>query len=348
MCKKGEKMVRVGLQIRFEVMNVINKNPLKSVKLPSAQELADKFGMSRRSVTMELKKLAEEGWIIGVHGVGTFTNPERLVSGLQLPSRRIIGLGIRDCRQFYYGSLFWDFLFRMGEEIIPEIGYPHCIRLSSNQPELIYNELKSLNLDAFFWGFPSPHLEPVLQRLHASGVPIVVFPQKIPTIPSVEVDYECCGRDIAEMLLAEGRKHPAWCAFDSLAELRLKSAEKVYRKAGYEIDPSFVFPRINELDSRFRSLLKQGNIPDAIYVHGDSIYLILALLKEFGIDPFDGTCRLIAGHSLVRHIPDFKGIVRTYPYQEIFRKSMEFLQMQFSGKEPDYPEKAIIQLHRIQ
>ena len=34
-------MVRVGLQIRFEVMNVINKNPLKSVKLPSAQELAD-------------------------------------------------------------------------------------------------------------------------------------------------------------------------------------------------------------------------------------------------------------------------------------------------------------------
>ena len=66
---RKSNMVRVGLQIRFEVMNVINKNPLKSVKLPSAQELADKFGMSRRSVTMELKKLADEGWIIGIHGM---------------------------------------------------------------------------------------------------------------------------------------------------------------------------------------------------------------------------------------------------------------------------------------
>ena len=340
-------MVRVGLQIRFEVMNVINKNPLKSVKLPSAQELADKFGMSRRSVTMELKKLAEEGWIIGVHGVGTFINPERLIPDLKLPSRRIIGIGMMDSRQYYYDAFSWNLLFRLGEKIIPETGYPHCVRLSGNEPEMVFRELKSLNLDGFLWGFPSPHLHPVLRRLRESGTPVAVFPQKIRNVPSVEVNYERCGQEIAELLLAEGRKKIVWCAFDALEEIRLKSAEKTYRKAGFSFDSLCAIPRLNELENRMRSLLEANALPDAVVLHGNSIYQVMALLKEYGIAPFDGSCRLIAEESVVQHIPEFKGFVLDYPYQEVVRKAVDLLNAQFFGGAPETPEKSAMKIRRI-
>ncbi len=343
----AEKMMRVGLQIRFEVMNVINKNPLKSVKLPSAQELADKFGMSRRSVTMELKKLAEEGWVIGVHGVGTFTNPERFVSGLKLPSRRIIGIGGRDARQFYHGYVLWRFQMLTGECIMPRTGYPHYVRLSSCDPELACRELKSLNLDGFIWGFPSPHIEPVLKRLHAAGVPVAVYPQRLSGVPSAEVDYDRCGREIAALLLAQGRKRIAWCAFDDPAEIRMKSAEKILAKAGVRIDPSLVFTRMNELETRLRELLEQGCPPDAVYTHGDSLYLVLALLREFGIDPFGGRCLLVAGQSVAKDIPGFRGIVRDYPYEEIARRAAELLNAQFSGNRPPVPEKSALNVRLI-
>ena len=340
-------MVRIGLQIRFEVMNVINKNPLKSVKLPSAQELADKFGMSRRSVTMELKKLAEEGWILGVHGVGTFTNPERLISALNLPSRRIIGIGMQDSRQYCYDAFSWHALFSMGKQIIPEIGYPHCVRLSSNDPDIAFQELKSLNLDAFLWGFPSPHLHPVLKRLFESGIPVVTFPQRIPGVPSVEVDFERCGEAIAEHLLAEGRKNILWCAFDKLEELRLKGAEKTFRKAGYPMDPRLIVPQMNELEGRLRALLENRKVPEAVVLHGNTIYLVGALLEEYGIRPFDGTCRLAADELVVQHVPGFRGIVLNYPYPKIFQKMIRLLKELFSGKTPEIPDKAEMEIRFI-
>ena len=58
--KKGQ----AKLQVRFEILNLLFRNPQESVKIPSARELADKFDLARCTVALELKKLVEEGYLI--------------------------------------------------------------------------------------------------------------------------------------------------------------------------------------------------------------------------------------------------------------------------------------------
>lgn len=63
-----EEWKSVGQRVRFEVMSIITKSGGTQQKLPSAQKLADKLGISRMSVVAELKKLAQEGYLVGKAG----------------------------------------------------------------------------------------------------------------------------------------------------------------------------------------------------------------------------------------------------------------------------------------
>lgn len=50
-----KESLSVGLRIRFDVINIIYRNPTQPVQLPSAAEFARKFNVSQRTVTRELK-----------------------------------------------------------------------------------------------------------------------------------------------------------------------------------------------------------------------------------------------------------------------------------------------------
>ena len=70
--------VPVGLKIRFEIVNRLYQTPGRSVKIPSARELAARFHLSPSTVTLELQKLVREGYLIGKRGSGTYTNPDKV------------------------------------------------------------------------------------------------------------------------------------------------------------------------------------------------------------------------------------------------------------------------------
>jgi len=323
--KKDRKMAKVGLQIRFEVMNILNRNPLKQIKLPSAQELADRFGISRRSVTQELKKLIGEGWIIGVRGSGTFTNPERSIASPYLPTRKIIGLLCAGSRQFYYDYNYWAFLTLPGLAMIPKTGYPHIVQLTDQDPDSIYKELYSHKLDGILWSWPPDYAAPVLRRLRKEGVAVATMLKELKGVPGIQVNYKQCGREIAEILKREKREKIFWCAFDDFARERMIAS-------GFRIPPGMIAENLNEFHAKMEHLLADRTPPDAIYLHGDSLYLLDNLFRKYNRDPYDGQCRLIAGWSIAKAIPEFRGIVRKYPYEALSQAGVELLYDQFSGK----------------
>jgi hypothetical protein len=326
--------MRCGLKVRFEVMNIINNSHSISVKLPSAQELADKFGMSRRSVTMELKTLIDEGLIYGVKGAGTFTNPRCSVLNEHLPSRKIIGVLTGDSRQYCYDYNRWAFLSAPGFAIMPDLGFPHPVRLSSLKAEAVYKELKSLGLNGIIWSWPPNNMGVALKKLMAAGMPVVTLVDAIKEIPAVAVDYEQCGYDIAACLQQEKRSSILWCAFDSFVYKRMNGALKLLAKSGYCQDPELVITDMAAFGPRLTELIEQDRLPEAIYLHGTAFYEMRDVFASCGLDPYDGRCRLIAGWSIVKDVPEFKGIVRKYPYEKIANLAVGILQGQFAGEAP--------------
>ena len=61
------------MKIRRYVLNMVTKAGEESIQLPTALELSKQFGVCRQTVGKALKQLAEDRFVIGKPGLGTFT-----------------------------------------------------------------------------------------------------------------------------------------------------------------------------------------------------------------------------------------------------------------------------------
>ena len=146
---KNGAFVPVGLQIRHDIINRIYQNPNVSVKLPSARELAARFHLSQATVTQELQKLVKEGHLIGKHGSGTYTNPDKSKFIRSVISRRIVGILVGDGKLLIYDPVDRAVQAWSGMAFSPELAHPRPITLNSNAPEGFYDELLVQNLSGF-------------------------------------------------------------------------------------------------------------------------------------------------------------------------------------------------------
>ena len=63
---------RLYLQVRDEILNIINTETEFMGQLPSEQDLSERMGVSRNTVREAIKTLENEGYVIARQGVGTF------------------------------------------------------------------------------------------------------------------------------------------------------------------------------------------------------------------------------------------------------------------------------------
>lgn len=325
-----EERMRAGMRVRYEVIGTIHRNPPVPIKLPSASQFAAKYSLSVKTVTLELKRLRDEGWITGQKGVGTFTNPAK-INGLPDPLNfKIVGILNRDGKATFYDYNHWAFQMYAGLAIAPDIGYPRPLTLSLQTPENMYEELRMLNLDGIVWSFPPEEMMPFMHKLQSEGVKIVSQFRKAEGIPYVGVDYVQEGRDIAEILLRENRRRVIWCTFNRTDIV--DGAEEVFAARGIGTDDFLVCRDMAECEQKLIELLEKRSLPDAIYIHSIQLHKIKALFEKYGIDIYaDDSCILIAGWSIVRNIPDFTGIIRKYPYEAIGNAAAELLRQSFAS-----------------
>ncbi len=322
--------VRAGLRIHHEIVNILYQNPRVSVKIPTSVELARRFNVARCTVTDELRKLVDQGLLIGKRGVGTFTNPEALPLYSHIPGRHVVGILVRDGRMFSQNYTSWVLSSAAGTALLPDIGHPCNVSLNEQNPELVYRELQLLNLDGILWILPPEKMIPCLLKLREDGMPVVTLHQNVPGIPGIELDYRRQGRDIAEILIKEQKTRVLWCAFDQWAADTQSKAQRVFEKAGISQDPSLICRDPKTVDRKLEEMLIPHREFDAMYVHGESLFVILSILEKHTVDPFKD-CLLIANNSVIRKLSDFKGIVRHAPLEDMGCDAAEMLREQFDG-----------------
>ncbi len=318
------------MRIRHEIISTMYRNPHAPVKIPTSMELARRFGVARCTVTDELKKLSDEGFLVGRRGIGTFTNPDKSRSCARMPGRRTVGILVGDGQWFSNDYTSWTLLSAAGNALLPDIGHPRSITLTERSPELVCEELKLLNIDGLIWILPDPEMLPCIGKLRAEGMPIATIYRCVEGVPGVEMDFERQGREIADILLAEGRRRILWCAFDCWAEASRLGAAERFASAGIDGSGIATWREPWNFERRLETSLNSGERVDAIYVHGEFVSLVMEELEKRGINPFEDIA-LVASYGVIRKIRGFKGVVRREPFEEIGERAAQSLKRQFAA-----------------
>ena len=331
--------VPVGLKIRFEIVNRLYQTPGRSVKIPSARELAARFHLSPSTVTLELQKLVREGYLIGRRGSGTYTNPEK---GRFMPpgtiSRKVVGILVADGKLLVYDAIDWAAQGWCGMALSPDVARPRFVTLLTSSAENMYEELISQNLSGLIWIHPHRDYYGIIRKLQKNGFPTVAVKCNEPDIPSIDYSFFESGCQIAK-LAAEEKRHVIFFAptnDDPWIYQRMAGIE-LYIKQHPEADMSLrIFKSIQNCTEAVEQAFAADEIPDAFYCNGEYVFVVMDLAKKYRIDIID-RCRLFAEEQHIIKSGKFHGYAHRYPFQKIGEKAAEMMEILLENPSARFP-----------
>ncbi|MDD3153827.1 MAG: winged helix-turn-helix domain-containing protein [Victivallaceae bacterium] len=191
------------MKIRRYVIQTVYRNGRVPVRLPSSRELAERFQVSRSTVSLAMDRLKNDGFVSSVHGVGFFTVP-RAPGSVQygLP---LIGLLYGDGKyQFYYKyevlqlSAVAEALVRRGFNIRP-------IMIEAFRTGEFLEELTSFCIDGLYWGGLYEQIPVLAPLIEKKGIPVVTSNTKVMGINNVAFalkreDFSAVGQTVGDLL----------------------------------------------------------------------------------------------------------------------------------------------------
>ena len=244
-------MARVGIirepevaeyeKIRKYVVSQLAKAGSTPMRLASNRELAKQFGVSHPTVLKALKDLVADGYLTVKPGVGTFTRPSMSNA---CEGTKICGFLYGDGKQTFLTRSYWCFSSAFSEKILAfseRIQMQPC-HLTASRGK-IGDELLNMGLDGMICVFPDDEIFPALRSLRDSGMPVVsIGMEKVPGVSSFFYDFRIDNRNVAELMLAEGRRRlmlmlPKACGF---TEPAIAGVEDAFAAHGFPYDKSMV------------------------------------------------------------------------------------------------------------
>ena len=324
-----------GLRVRYGIVELLYRAPSRETQLPSASELASRYNISMSTVNRELKKLVEEGLIIGRQGVGMFTVPNVIKIDDRLLGRRLVGIIYGDGRYLCYGLCEWTFITSCGFALLPGIAHPRYVNLIAGHPDDIAAELQSQSLDGIIAIRPSKNLAQALQTLQSHGMPVVAAGSNVEGMPSLLADHRQAGRDMARQLQQRGVRSILWMSFDPICREHLAGLREYCAEANTKIKISEV-ANMSEFEAKVSDYAQKNAFPDAVFLHGETICALPSTLQRLGITPPNWLTlsEIESAERLAKH----HGLVRAFPYRDIARQAAACLEEQFTGKTvaPEY------------
>ena len=300
------------MKIRQYVIDLVIKSEHKSVMIPSMPRLGEMFGVARMTVHKALKDLIKDKYLISRPGIGTFSNPGKMLEFNKWKTSRTIGMIIGDGMILYYdyyiGSLAayaWLKLVEAGYIIKP-------ITLTSSDPDKIAAEMKNYSLDGLIWISPGDKGAAALKKMDKAELPIVTLQETIEGINSVNMNYEQEGYEAGKIFLGEGRRNVVFAITRDipLAQLQLDGLKRAFNEAGVKFNNGLVLKDIKDLDYLF----ELGIDVQAIYLEGPYLPETMAVLKDRRIDTKQH-CRILTGRNDISDVPDFSGLVRDHLFE---------------------------------
>ena len=280
------------LKIRHYVIGVMYHAGEQSVQIMSSRNLAKQFGMARSTVSIALKELIEQGFLIPVRGKGNFTNPRKIMTPFPGKMPPLILLIHSDGRSFYYGSQEWESISTIGKAVT-DAGYSfRQLPLTSTNEDDLYREIQGAQADGLIWVDALFYNESLLQRLSESGLPIICDSISLSSVNTVAFDTRSACRQIGKRLAREDKRTILYCLGKWCRENDLPSIREAFSEAGIPLEVSFGNYTEGPLDNETLSSFLLEKKWDAIFSQPQHIPLLESTIASLNIEPPELLSRL--------------------------------------------------------
>lgn len=260
-------------------------------KIPSENELSEKYSVSRQTVRKALRELENEGYIYARHGSGTFVAP-RARKGVKTKNVAVVST--------YMSDYIFPRVIQGINQVLSENGYSILLKTTNNSRKgeaWCMEELLSKNIDGMIiepsQSAISCQHQVLYDQMDAMGIPYVFMQGCYETMmdrPHVMLDDVEGGRLVTEHLVSLGHKKIAgiFKADDTQGLLRHKGYVKALAKAGIAYDPDLVVwyhtkDRTTKPMEGLIYMLENGHSFDAVVCYNDEIAAnVISGLKAIG------------------------------------------------------------------
>ncbi len=319
------------MKIRRYVLNMVTKAGEESIQLPTALELSKQFGVCRQTVGKALKQLAEDRFVIGKPGLGTFTNPKMRFRFHTQKKSLTIGIIIGDGMVIEMDEYLAKLVAACLVEAATFPAYVRTINLTSAQPELVLKELRNEFLDGLIWQNPPSRFLPMLERLRESGTAVTVIGSlQDESLCSVDFDLWKMGYETGKILAAKGRHEIVFLKNESPWSLSSDGFKKAFHEAGIPLNEK-LFLAGNEALDRLKVIFELGLPVDALFNSLYSYEILSEIANQAGYD----WSRMvqICWESVAEEFPFFFGIAYSFDFPLLARLAVALLRRQMEEKE---------------
>lgn len=280
------------LQLKTQILSWITGGRFRpGDKLPSENELADQFGLSRQTVRQSIGALVQEGWLAREQGKGTFVS--------KLPSERRTNADNRTIGIIttYISDYIFPSIVRGVESALKERGYRLLLSSTDNRKDRERESLESmlghgvcgLIVEPTKSAEGNPNFDNYM-ALEDHGIPLIMINEHYPDLecPSIRMDDEAGGYLAADHLLELG--HTRIAGFFKTDDLqgvrRMKGFMRAFRERGVAADQNLIVRYATEdkdgkPQQSLREMLKTGHPPTALVCYNDQLAVgLLDVIRE--------------------------------------------------------------------
>ncbi len=244
------------MKLRQYLINLTLKDD-SSKPIASERELAERFGVTRRTIRRALDDMVRDNYLIRRPRSGYYVSERAWFPHLR--QRKTIGVFIVDGMNAFYGSDVQRVLAALFEETER---FPVNIQmLTSSDPALVERDMRNLNLDGLLWFYPPAKLMNVFEEASGGTFPVVgLFALEPPECGNwIAFDPEEEGRRKAQYLIDRGCRnliYPAWRT-DVTA-----GVQRALKDAGLSLNPSLGLKK-GGTGAQLKRILKNENADGA-------------------------------------------------------------------------------------
>ncbi|MDF2922097.1 MAG: GntR family transcriptional regulator [Paenibacillaceae bacterium] len=342
----SEKTIPKYMQVKQEILSWLHSGILKPGEMmPSENELAERFKVSRQTVRQAFGELEGEGWLQRVQGKGTFAaNPEDFLPGSG--TLKTVGLITT-----YISDYIFPHIVRGAEAALRSRGYRLLLSSTDNDKGrekeslemMLGQRLSGLIIEPTKSAEGNPNLSYYL-ALDYRSIPYVMINERYPELdsPCLKSDDLLGGMLAARHLLLSGHRRIAgFFKMDDLQGVnRLKGYMQAHREQGIAIQPELVIhygteeKRTKPAEAALRLLKQESAGPTAFICYNDELAVqLLEVIRQAGLSVPEDISLVGFDDSSLSTATETKLTSLSHPKTKMGTDAVEMLLGMIEGKE---------------